>query len=239
MIYKSIAVASVLILGATAANAQVGANGLSDTSKICSGQGLTLHGPQPPASTVYAYEWKDGVTVVSTDSLLVLPTATPSTTITAPAIKNYTLTVTQTGGAACPSEVYTKVVISYPPLTDTVIAASAFYCLTGGVDVVLNATALANGSAPGLTSGYGGLVYTWSGTPNAGATTSNSGATYTIPASNFTSANTYTYTNSVTYIETLVGTTAGKAACTASSFANVIINVAPTVNNTTVTTTYQ
>lgn len=243
MILKSIAAAALMVIGATAANAQVGTGGLSDTSKVCSGQQLTLAGPTPTAPATYTYEWKDDAnTVVGTgSSFVVLPINTTNNT-GAPVIKTYKLTVTQTGGASCPSNVYTKVVIAYPALATTATPAQPFYCLGSPTDIVITAVTTAGAAqTPATTSGYGSLVYTWTpGTTPAAPAGTAAANVYTVASANFPSAaGTYNYTASVTYAETLVGTTAGMAACTASSTANVVINNAPTVNNTTVTTTYQ
>lgn len=241
MIFKSIAVAAFMAIGVTAANAQVGTGGLSDTSKVCSAQQLTLAGPTPTAPATYTYEWRDDAnTVVGTTlNFVVLPINTTNNT-GAPVIKTYKLTVTQTGGASCPSNVYTKVVIAYPPLATTATPAQPFYCLGSPTNIVITAVTTAGAAqTPALNAGYGGLVYTW--TPGttpvapAGTAAANIYTVTTFP----TAAGTYTYNASVTYAETLVGTAAGMAACTANSTANVVINAAPTVNSTTVTTTYQ
>ncbi len=241
MILKSITVAAVMVIGITAANAQVGTGGLSDTSKVCSGQQLTLAAPTPTAPATYTYEWKDDAnTVVGTSAtFVVLPINTTNNT-GAPVIKTYKLTVTQTGGASCPSNVYTKVVIAYPPLATTATPDQPFYCLGSPTNIVVTAATTAGaGQTPGLTLGYGALVYTWTpGTTPAAPAGTAAGNVYTVTTFP-TAAGTYTYNASVTYAETLVGTTAGMAACTANSTASVIINNAPTVNSTTVTTTYQ
>lgn len=240
MILKSIAIAFLMVIGVTAANAQSGTGGLSDTSKICAGQQLTLKGPTATAGVTYTYEWKNGAgAVVGTDSTLVL-TGNANTT-NAPTLTTYTLTVTQTGGASCPSNVYTKVLVIYPHLAVTATPASPFYCLGSPTNIVITATTTANGTAPTTANGYGGLVYTWTpGTTPAAPAGTAAANVYTVASANFpTTAGTYTYNASVTYAQTLVGTTAGMAACTASSTANVVINNAPTVNSTTVTTTYQ
>jgi hypothetical protein len=241
MIFKSIAVAAFMAIGVTAANAQVGTGGLSDTSKVCSAQQLTLAGPTPTAPATYTYEWRDDAnTVVGTTlNFVVLPINTTNNT-GAPVIKTYKLTVTQTGGASCPSNVYTKVVIAYPPLTTTATPAQPFYCLGSPTNIVITAVTTAGAAqTPALNAGYGGLVYTWTpGTTPAAPAGTAAANVYTVTTFP-TTAGTYTYNASVTYAQTLVGTTAGMAACTANSTANVVINNAPTVNSTTVTTTYQ
>lgn len=241
MIFKAIAVATFMVIGVTAANAQAGAGGLSDTSKVCSGQQLSLIAPAPTAPATYTYEWRDDAnTVVSTNDTFALLSASTTNNTGAPEIKTYKLTVTQTGGAACPSNVYTKVVIAYPALATTATPDQPFYCLGSATNIVITAVTTAGaGQTPATTAGYGALVYTW--TPGtspvapAGTAAANVYTVTTFP----TAAGTYTYAASVTYAETLVGTTAGLAGCTASSTANVVINSAPTVNTTTVTTTYQ
>ncbi len=209
--------------------------------KVCSGQQMSLIAPAPIAPATYTYEWRDDANVLvgTDDTLVLLPISTTNTT-GAPVIKNYKLTVTQTGGAACPSNVYTKVVIAYPALATTATPDQPFYCLGSATNLVITATTTAGtGQTPALNGAYGGLVYTWTpGTSPAAPAGTAAANVYTVTTFP-TAAGTYTYNASVTYAETLVGTTAGMAACTANSTANVVINTAPTVNATTVTTTYQ
>lgn len=246
MIYKSIVIASVMILGASAANAQAGASGLSDTSKVCASQLLTLTGPAAPSGQTYTYAWTDATGTPITgagQSVSVAATVTANTTGT-PIVKTYKLTVTQTGGAACPSTEYTKVLVIYPQLAVAVAAANPFYCVGSAVDLVITATTTAGGgNTPGISAGgYGGLVYTWTPgtTPAAPAGIANTaGNVYTVAAANFPAVGTYTYNAAVTYAQALVGTPATMALCNVSNSATINITAAPAVNSTTVTTTYQ
>jgi len=243
-IIKSIVIAGFAVLGTTAANAQAGANGLSDTSKVCAGQQVTLTAPAPVAPNVYTYVWADEsntpIPSATNMTYVVTPTATANTT-GAPTFKIYKLTVTQTGGASCPSTVYTKVIITYPHLNTEVTSANNFYCLGNPVDIVLTANTTSAGTALATYQGYGILDYSWTpGTTPAAPAGTATGNVYTVAAANMpTTAATYTYNAAVKYADILVGTVAGLAACSVNDDGNVIIQAAPVVNSTTVTTSFQ
>lgn len=224
----------LLLLGSYTSQASI------DTSKVCSGQGITLTAPAPTPPATYSYEWQDeSSTVVGSAAALVLSPTTIVNTTNAPIIKKYTLKLSQTGGASCPAEDFVKIIVIHPHLTVTATPQEPFYCLGNATNIVITATAHANAQTPGLLGTYGTLSYTWThgGTSPAG---SGSGNVYTVPSASFpTSAGNYTYDVEVQYAYALAGTTAGMAQCKASATATVDVTPAPTVNSTNVTTTYQ
>ena len=247
-ILKSALVLAMLGLGINSSFAQ------ADSSKICSGQATTLTAPTAPGGQTYTYQWTDmqSNTSAGTSAALALDSTGTDNNTAAPIIRLFKLVVTQTGGASCPSTDYIKALIIYPRLKDTAITANAFYCLGSPMNIVMTATAKTNNGAnatpttgPGTSPlNYGAYAFSsWSPaaiSPNTVTTTSVTGDTYTINSANFpSSAGTTTYTVHVAYTDILVGTVAGIAKCASNGTGNVIVNSAPTINSSTVTTTFQ
>lgn len=222
----------------------------SDTSKVCSGQTTLPKGPDAPNGTTYSYVWFDAQNsnaVLASTQQVTIPGATLSNTTNAPRQFVYKLVVSETGAgiSACPSDTFYKVILVYPALTNTLTTNYTTICTSGQQDLVLTSptTATAAGTAPALFGNYGTVKYAWTGSGIAANTTTTGIAnnTYTVTAANLPAANAtpYTYSAAVSYVETIVGLSPAIDGCTHTANANVTITTAPTVNNTSVTTTFQ
>ncbi len=240
LLSKLTALSAALLLGGLSGYAQT-----SDTSKVCTGQGVTLTAPDPPASTTYDYFWFDNqnTTPIATSKSLVVSSGTLANVSSAPVQHIYKLVVVQTGGATCPSDTMYKSIIVYPNLSNSVASEHPFYCTGTPVDIELTATTQAGSPAAAastlaLTSGtYGTLTYTWGGT---GVTASATNTTI-IPAAQIANlslgANAFDATAS--YVDALSAGTTITTCHSSNGVGSVTINNAPAINGTNVTTTYQ
>jgi hypothetical protein len=221
----------------------------SDTSKVCTGQTTLPKGPDAPSGVTYAYAWFDAqnsnASAGATQEITIAGTTLVNTT-GAPKQFVYKLVVSQSGAgvAVCPSDTFYKVIMVYPALDNSVAANYSTICPGNGTDLVLTSpTTAGNSQTPALAGNYGTLKYAWSGDgiPASTTTTGIANNTYTVTTANLPAANAtpYTYTAAVSYVETLAGTSTVLAACTHSANASVTISAAPSINSSSVTTTYQ
>lgn len=236
---KQILIFTALLLGWASTYAQT-----SDTSKICTGQGVTLTAPAPTPPVTYDYFWFDNQgNQLSTSDALVIASGTLANTSSAPVQHIYKLVVVQTGGATCPSDTMYKSIIVYPDLSNSVASDFPFYCTGTPVDIQLTATTEAGSpaAAPGtlvLASGtYGTLTYTWGGTGVSASTTN----TTIIPAAQIANlslgANAFNAT--VSYVDGLSAGTTVVTCYSSDGTGSVTINNAPSIDGTNVTTSYQ
>lgn len=241
-IFRTIAVAAALLSGGTAVYAQN-----SDTSKVCTGQTTLPSGPTPPVGVTYTYAWFDGQNnSAGATQQISIPGTTLANTTGAPVQFVYKLVVSQSGAgiSACPSDTFYKVIIVYPALNNTLSPNFTTICPSGGVNLVLTAPTTAGAAqTPAMFGNYGALHYAWSGSGIPANTTTDGLAnnsftllSASLPAPNVTP---YTYTAVVSYAETLVGTAPVLAACTHSANTQVTISAAPSINSSSVTTTFQ
>lgn len=235
---------TALIFGLTSANAQG-----SDTSKVCTGQTTLPKGPDAPSGVTYAYAWFDAqnsnASAGTTQEITIAGTTLANTT-GAPKQFIYKLVVSQSGAgvAVCPSDTFYKVILVYPALNNTVTSNFSVICPGNGTDLVLTSPTTSGVSqTPALLGSYGTVKYAWSGSgiPANTITTGIANNTYTVASASLPAANAtpYTYTAEVSYVETLAGTAGVLAACTHSADASVTITNAPSINSSSVTTSFQ
>jgi hypothetical protein len=207
-----------------------------DTTKVCAGQAMYVVDTATSGGT-YTFQWIDASNaVIGTDDTLNVTSVMTSNATVDPIIRTYRLIVSQTGGAGCSADTFHKTVISYPQLATSLASANPFYCVGNPTNIVITATTVTSNAANAAPSAP--VVYTWDpGTAPAGSASAN---VYTVLAASFPATpGTYTYATSVTYSQTLQGSVAGLAGCTASNTVGVIVNAAPSVNGTTVITSFQ
>ena len=244
-IFKAIAIAGILTLGANAANAQLS----SDTSKVCTGQTTLPKGPDAPQGVTYAYAWFDAANNnAGTTQEITLSGTTLTNNTSAPIQFVYKLVVSQSGVgvAVCPSDTFYKVILVYPALSNTLTSNYATICAGNQIDLVLTSPTSAGSTPntpPTMFGNYGAVNYAWtgSGIPPSTTTTGIANNTYTISSANLPQPNTtaYTYSAVVSYVETLLGTSTVLAACKSSNDVSVTITTAPAITNTSVTTSFQ
>lgn len=228
--------------------ADINAQG-SDTSKVCTGQTTLPKGPDAPSGVTYSYAWFDAqnnnASAGTTQEITIAGTTLANTTGT-PKQFIYKLVVSQSGAgvAVCPSDTFYKVILVYPALNNTLTSNFSVICPGNGTDLVLTSPTTSGASqTPALFGNYGAVKYAWSGSGIAANTTTTGIAnnTYTVTSANLPAANAtpYTYTAAVSYVETLAGTSGVLAACTHSANASVTITAAPSINSSSVTTSFQ
>ncbi|RYZ46851.1 MAG: hypothetical protein EOP49_22555 [Sphingobacteriales bacterium] len=244
-IFRTLLLATTFVaLGTAAANAQG-----SDTSKVCTGQTTLPKGPDAPNGVTYSYAWFDaqnGNASAGTTQQITIAGSVLANTTGAPKQFIYKLVVSQSGAnvAVCPSDTFYKVILVYPALNNTLTSNYSVICPGNGTNLVLTSpTTSGAAQTPTLLGAYGTVKYAWSGSgiPASTTTTGIANNTYTVTSANLPAASVtpYTYTAAVSYVETLAGTTAVLAACTHSATTNVTISNAPSINNSSVSTTYQ
>jgi hypothetical protein len=235
---------AALAVGLADANAQG-----SDTSKVCTGQTTLPKGPDAPSGVTYSYAWFDAqnsnASAGTTQEITIAGTTLANTT-GAPKQFIYKLVVSQSGAgvAVCPSDTFYKVILVYPALNNTLTSNYSVICPGNGTNLVLTSPTTSGASqTPTLFGSYGAVTYAWSGSgiPANTTTTGIANNTYTVLSASLPAANAtpYTYTTAVSYVETLAGTAGVLAACTHSANASVTITAAPSINNSSVTTSFQ
>lgn len=243
-IFRSIIMAGVFTVASLSAQAQG-----SDTSKVCTGQTTLPKGPDAPGGVTYSYAWFDaqnGNASAGTTQQITISGTTLANTTGAPKQFIYKLVVSQsgTGVAVCPSDTFYKVILVYPALNNTLTSNFSVICPGNGTNLVLTSpTTSGTSQTPALLGSYGVVKYAWSGSgiPASTTTTGIANNTYTVTSANLPAASVtpYTYTAAVAYVETLAGTSTVLAACAHSANTSVTISSAPSINSTSVTTTYQ
>ncbi len=215
----------------------------SDTSKICTGQGVVLEAPAPPSTITYKYYWFDESNAsAGTTSTLTIAANSLENNSPSPRQHIYKLVVEQDGGASCPSDTFYKSIIVYPNLSNEVTAEFPFYCSSSPMDINLEAAAKAGApaSTPAtLTLGsgtYGVLTYSWTGTGVSPSTTSTTKILASEIQNLLVGANEVKCT--VSYVDVLSAGTTITTCLSSEAAVNVNITNAPSVNGTAVSTTY-